>query len=342
MQCRIIPRLYLIHTNIIPIALLVQCRCLSAIISLAHTMAEYEVIIVGGGPAGLTAGLYASRAGLKTLLIERGLFGGQIVNARQIENYPGFPEGISGIELATLMHQQAVKYGLEAINAEVTAIRLGDIYNVVTTKGDFDAPAVIIAAGSRHRKLGVPGEEKLLGLGVSYCATCDGFFFRNQDVAVIGGGDTAITDALELAQHASRVYIIHRRDQLRAGQVLQKQALAQPKLKFIWNTVVEEITGDEKVTGLRLRNVKTGEISTISLAGVFVAVGLEPNSRCFGDIVKLDEAGHIITNEIMATSAPGIFAAGDIRKNSSRQIASAVGDGATAAIAAFRYIRERC
>ncbi len=304
-------------------------------------MDKYEVIIVGGGPAGLTAGLYASRAGLKALLVERGLFGGQIVNARHIENYPGFPEGISGIDLAALMQQQAIKYGLETMNAEVKAIRPGDIYSVVTTNGSFKAQAVIIAAGSKHRKLDVPGEDRLLGLGVSYCATCDGFFFRDLDVAVVGGGDTAITDALELAQHASRVYIIHRRDKLRAGHVLQQQALAQAKLKFIWNTVVEEITGDKKVTGLRLRNVKTGEISTLSLAGVFVAVGLEPNSQCFADIVKLDEAGHIITNEFMSTSAPGIFAVGDIRKNSVRQIASAVGDGATAAIAAFRYINEK-
>jgi thioredoxin reductase (NADPH) len=302
-------------------------------------MAKYEVVIIGGGPAGLAAGLYTSRAGLKTLLMERGLFGGQIVNARQVDNYPGFPEGISGFDLAALMHQQAVKYGLETASADVTAIKPGGTYSVVTTEGNFEAQAVIIAAGSEHRKLGVPGEEKLLGLGVSYCATCDGFFFRGQDVAVVGGGDTAITDALELSQYASSIYLIHRRDQLRAGQVLQERVLAQPKLKFIWDTVVEEITGDDKVNGLRLRNVKTGKVFTLSVSGVFVAVGLEPNSQCFADIVKLDEAGHIITNEFMATSAPGIFAIGDIRKNSARQIASAVGDGATAAIAAFKYLR---
>jgi len=304
-------------------------------------MSRYEVIIIGGGPGGLTAGLYASRAGLKTLLFERGMFGGQIVNARQVDNYPGFPEGISGVELASLMHQQAAKYGLETITAEVTTIKPGHTYNVITTEGNFEAEAMIIASGSEYRKLGVTGEEKLLGRGVSYCATCDGFFFRDLDVAVVGGGDTAITDALELSEHASQVYIIHRRDQLRAGQVLQQLAFAQPKLKPIWDTVVDEVTGDNKVSGLRLRNVKTGEITDLQVSGVFVAIGLNPNSQCFAGIVDLDETGHIKTNELMATSAPGIFAVGDIRKNSARQVASAVGDGATAAKSAFKYLRER-
>ena len=304
-------------------------------------MNRYEVIVIGGGPAGLTAGLYASRAGLKTLLFERGMFGGQIVNARQVDNYPGFPEGVSGIELASLMHQQATKYGLETITAEVTAVKRGHTYNVTTTEGNFEAEAMIIAAGSEYRKLGVPGEEKLLSRGVSYCATCDGFFFRDLDVAVVGGGDTAITDALELSEHASKVYVIHRRDQLRAGQVLQQLALAHPKLKPIWDTVVDEVIGESKVSGLRLRNVKTGAITDLQVAGVFIAVGLEPNSQCFASIVDLDETGLIKTNELMATSAPGIFAVGDIRKNSARQVASAVGDGATAALSAFKYLRER-
>jgi thioredoxin reductase (NADPH) len=304
-------------------------------------MSRYEVIIIGGGPAGLTAGLYASRAGLKTLLFERGIFGGQIVNARQVDNYPGFPEGISGLDLASLMHQQATKYGLETITAEVTAIKPGHTYNVVTTEGTFEAEVMIIAAGSEYRKLGVPGEGKLLGRGVSYCATCDGLFFRNLDVAVVGGGDTAITDALELSEHASKVYIIHRRDQLRAGQVLQQLALAHPKLKPIWDTVVDEVTGEDKLSGLRLRNVKTGKIINLQVAGVFVAIGIEPNSQRFADIVEMDETGHIKTNELMATSAPGIFAVGDIRKNSARQVASAVGDGTTAALSAFKYLRER-
>jgi thioredoxin reductase (NADPH) len=304
-------------------------------------MSKYEVVIIGGGPAGLTAGLYTSRAGLKSLLVERGIFGGQIVNARQVDNYPGFPDSISGFELASLMHEQAIKYGLETINAMVTAIKPGGKYSVITTEGNFEAEAVIIAAGSEYRKLGVPGEQELVGRGVSYCATCDGFLFRDLDVAVVGGGDTAITDALELSEHASKVYVIHRRDQLRAGQVLQQKALARPKLEPVWNTVVEEIIGDNKVSCLSLRNVKTGEITKLEVAGVFVAIGIEPNSQCFADIVELDETGLIKTNELMATSAPGIFAVGDIRKNSPRQVAGAVGDGAAAALSAFKYLRER-
>jgi thioredoxin reductase (NADPH) len=304
-------------------------------------MSKYEVVIIGGGPAGLTAGLYTSRAGLKSLLVERGIFGGQIVNARQVDNYPGFPDSISGFELASLMHEQAIKYGLETINAMVTAIKPGGKYSVITAEGNFEAEAVIIAAGSEYRKLGVPGEQELVGRGVSYCATCDGFLFRDLDVAVVGGGDTAITDALELSEHASKVYVIHRRDQLRAGQVLQQKALARPKLEPVWNTVVEEIIGDNKVSCLSLRNVKTGEITKLEVAGVFVAIGIEPNSQCFADIVELDETGLIKTNELMATSAPGIFAVGDIRKNSPRQVAGAVGDGAAAALSAFKYLRER-
>jgi thioredoxin reductase (NADPH) len=304
-------------------------------------MSKYEVVIIGGGPAGLTAGLYTSRAGLKSLLVERGIFGGQIVNARQVDNYPGFPDSISGFELASLMHEQAIKYGLETINAMVTAIKPGGKYSVITAEGNFEAEAVIIAAGSEYRKLGVPGEQELVGRGVSYCATCDGFLFRDLDVAVVGGGDTAITDALELSEHASKVYVIHRRDQLRAGQVLQQKALARPKLEPVWNTVVEEIIGDNKVSCLSLRNVKTGEITKLEVAGVFVAIGIEPNSQCFADIVELDETGLIKTDELMATSASGIFAVGDIRKNSPRQVAGAVGDGAAAALSAFKYLRER-
>ena len=304
-------------------------------------MSKYEVVIIGGGPAGLTAGLYTSRAGLKTLLIERGIFGGQIVNASQVDNYPGFPEGISGFDLASLMQEQAVKYGLETVNATVTAIKQGGNYSVITADGSFEAEAVIIAAGSEYRKLGVLGEEELVGRGVSYCATCDGFLFRDQNVAVVGGGDTAITDALELSAHASKVYIIHRRDQFRAGQALQQKALAQPKLEPIWDTVVDEIIGDNRVNCLNLRNVKTNKITKLEVAGVFVAIGFEPNSRCFADIIELDEAGLIKADALMATSVPGIFAVGDIRKNSPRQVASAVGDGATAALSAFKYLRER-
>ena len=263
-----------------------------------------------------------------------------MVNATFVENYPGFPEGISGAELGSLMHQQAIRYGLEVVTAEVTGLALGQPYNASTTEGSFEAAAIIIAAGSEYRKLGVAGEEKLLGRGVSYCATCDGFLFRDKEVAVIGGGDTAITDALELSRHTKKVYVIHRRDQLRAGKVLQERALAHPKLDFIWNTVVEEVLGDRLLEGLELRNVKTGQEANLKVDGLFVAVGLMPNSQCFRSIVEVDDVGYIIVDDSMSTSAPGVFAAGDIRRDSARQIAAAVGDGATAALSAFRYLQE--
>ncbi len=303
-------------------------------------MDKYDVIIIGGGPAGLTAGLYTSRAGLKSLLLERGIMGGQMVNATLIENYPGFPEGISGAELGSLMHRQAERYGLKIVVTEVASISEKQPYTVVASDGSFEATAVIITTGSEYRKMGVPGEENFAGRGVSYCATCDGFFFRNREVAVVGGGDTAVTDALELSQHASKVYVIHRRDQLRAGKVLQERAFSHPKLEFIWSTVVEEAVGDKVLNGLKLLNVKTGQKSALKVDGVFVAVGLMPNSRTFFDIVELDDAGYVVTDETMATSASGIFAAGDIRSSSPRQIATAVGDGTTAAMSAFRYIQE--
>jgi len=303
-------------------------------------MARYEVIIIGGGPAGLTAGLYTSRAGLKSLLVDRGPLGGQMVNTTLVENYPGFPEGISGSELGSLMHRQAARYGLEVVTAEVTGIAQGQPYGVSTTEGNFEATAIVIAAGSEYRKLGVAGEKTFSGRGVSYCATCDGFFFRGREVAVVGGGDTAITDALELSQHANKVYIIHRRDQLRAGQVLQERAFAHPKLELIWNTVVEEALGEKVLEGLKLRNVETGQQSILKVDGVFVAIGLTPNSQSFFNILETDDAGYIVTDETMAASAPGIFAAGDIRRNSPRQIAAAVGDGATAALSAFKYLQE--
>ncbi|MGD9116011.1 MAG: thioredoxin-disulfide reductase [Dehalococcoidia bacterium] len=304
------------------------------------TQTAYDVIIIGGGPAGLTAGLYTARAGLKSLLIERGAYGGQIVNAPLVENYPGFPDGVPGIELGALMQKQAAKYGLETLTGDVSALEAGKTHKIKAGDKSLEAGAVIIATGSEYRKLGVPGEETLVGHGVSYCATCDGFFFRQKEVAVVGGGDAAITDAIELVQHASKVYVIHRRDQLRAGKVLEKRAKDQPKVEFVWDSVVEEVVGGEVVKALKLRNVKTDKISTLVVDGVFVAVGLEPNSQQFANTMKLTKNGNIVTDGDMATSAAGIFAAGDVRRASARQVATAVGDGAAAALAAFAYLRE--
>jgi len=302
-------------------------------------MTVQDVIIIGGGPSGLTAGLYASRAGLKTLLLERGVFGGQMVNAKVVENYPGYPEGIGGFDLGLLMQQQAERYGLETAVAEVTGVETGRPNRIFAADGEFEGWTIIIAAGSEYSRLDVPGEERLLGRGVSYCATCDGFLFRDRIVAVVGGGDTAITDAIELSEYTRRVYVIHRRDELRAGQVLQERVFSQPRIEVVWDSVVDEIAGEDKVSALSLRNVKTGQITSLEVDGVFVAVGLKPNTQCFADLVQLDDARQIVTNGLMSTSAAGIFAAGDIRSNSPRQIASAVGDGVTAAMSAMKYLR---
>jgi len=306
---------------------------------LANNPNHYEVIIVGGGPAGLTAGIYTARARLRSLLIEKGLVGGQIINAERLDNYPGFPEGISGFELGELMHQQATKYGLETIIAEVTGIKLQDKQKVVeTTDGNFVARAVIIAGGSRRQKLGIPGEEEFTGQGVSYCATCDAAFFRELPIAVVGGGNAAITEALQLAKFASRVTVIHRRDQLRATRMLQEKAFSEPKIEFLWNTVVEKIEGGDLVNRIKLRQVKTGEESTLDISGIFISVGLSPNTDYLKGILPLDDHGAIITSNTMETEIAGIFAAGDIRQNSVRQAIAAAGDGATAAINAEKFL----
>jgi thioredoxin reductase (NADPH) len=299
----------------------------------------YQVVIIGGGPAGLTAGLYCARSRASTLLIEKGIMGGQITNAERVENYPGFPKGISGIELGQLIHEQATSYGLETLPAEVTKVVPGQKHNLVSSsEGDFVAEAIIIASGSQFRKLGVPGEDKFVGKGISYCATCDGPLFKGRTVAVIGGGDTAVTEALYLSKFASSVKVIHRRSQLRADKILQEKAMADPKIEFIWDTVVTQIEGEGIVKQLMIKNTKNAKLSMLELAGVFVAIGSQPNSAQWRGLLPLDEEGYIITNELMETKIPGIFAAGDVRHNSARQAITAAGDGATAAISAERFL----
>ncbi len=302
---------------------------------------EYDVVIIGGGPAGLTAGLYISRARLKGLLLEKGLAGGEMTEAGQIENYPGFPEGISGLGLGQLMHQQATKYGLKTATAEATGLELQDGQKIVkTTEDSFSTRVVIIASGSERNKLGVPGEKEFTGKGVSYCAICDGALFIELPVAVVGGGNAAITEALHLSKFASKVAVIHRRNKLRATPILQERAFAEPKMEFLWDSVVEEIEGDDLVKSIKLRQVKTGQKSALDVAGVFVSIGFKPNTDYLKGILSLDDTGAIITNDKMETGIPGIFAAGDIRHNSARQVITAAGDGTTAAIYAERFITE--
>ena len=302
---------------------------------------NHDVVIIGGGPAGLTAGIYTSRGRLKSLLIERGLVGGQIANAEWVENYPGFPEGINGFELGQLIHQQATKYGLETVNAGAAGIEFQKNRKVVkTTEGDFTAKAVIIAGGSKRQELGVPGEEEFTGKGVSYCATCDAAFFKEQPVAVVGGGDAAITEALHLAKFASKVTMIHRRRQLRASRILQETAFSEPKIEFMWDNTVNEIEGEDFVKRLRLNQVLTGEKSTLEVAGIFISIGFKPDTDYLKGVLPLDAAGHIITNDKMETEIPGVLAAGDIRHNSVRQAITAAGDGATAALYAEKFLTE--
>lgn len=302
---------------------------------------EYEVVIIGGGPAGLSAGIYTARARLGSLLVEKGIIGGLITIAEWVENYPGFPEGISGLDLTDFMHQQATKFGLETLTAEVTGIELEGKRKIVkTSEGDFMAKAVIAAGGSDRVQLNVPGEKEFIGRGVSYCATCDAAFFVDRTVALVGGGDAAITEALHLTKFASKVIVIHRRDELRATRIVQERAFAEPKIEFLWNSIVEGVEGEGVVERLKLRNVVTKEESTLDVSGVFVSIGFKPNTGCLRDILPLDAAGYIVTNEKMETEVPGVLAAGDIRRNSIRQVIAAAGDGATAAIYAGKFIGE--
>jgi thioredoxin reductase (NADPH) len=302
-------------------------------------MKEYEVVIVGGGPAGLTAGLYTSRARRTSLLIEKQLAGGLITTAGRVENFPGFPEGIAGLELGELLHKQATRYGLETVIAEASGIELnGEQKVIATTEGEFAARAVIIASGSERSKLDIPGEEEFTGRGVSYCATCDAAFFAKQPVAVVGGGDAAVNEALDIVKYVSKAFIIHRRDKLRASRILQERAFAEPKIDIRWNTVVDEIEGTNAVKQLNLRDTVTGEKTTLAVSGVFIAVGFKPNTDFLKGLVSLDDTGQIVTNDHLETKIAGIFSAGDVRSGSGRQAITAAGEGATAAIYADRYL----
>jgi thioredoxin reductase (NADPH) len=303
---------------------------------------EYDVVIVGGGAAGLTAGMYAARYGLRTTIIERMMGGNQIINVEKIENFPGFPQGISGAELGPLMQEQAMDAGAEFLMTEATGVVLDGPYKVITTDdGDYRARVLIVAAGSSLKKLGIPGEEELYGRGVSHCATCDGPLFRGEVVGVVGGGDSAGDEALTLAEYAGRVILFHRGDKLQAQKVIRDRVIGHSEVDVLYNTTVEAILGDSLVTGVQIRNLITNFTDRMNLMGLFVYVGLDPNTKFIRGIVKTDNAGHIPVNIWMETDVPGIYAAGDIRQHSAAQLASAAGDGSTAATAAFRFISSR-
>lgn len=302
----------------------------------------YDVFIIGGGPAGLTAGLYASRAKLKTLLVERMLLGGQVMTTTKVENYPGFPGGVDGPELMQRFQEHCQEFGLEVDNGDVTALRdAGELKYVTVDDREIATRTVIITTGAEPRKLDIVGEAAFIGRGVSYCATCDGAFFKNVEVAVVGGGDTAAEEALFLTRFASRVHLVHRRDALRATAILQERLAANAKIEFHWDTAVDSVEGDQSgVTALNLRQLKSGETSRLPVQGMFVAIGVVPKAHFLADILQLDDDGYILTDQECRTSMPGVFAAGDVRKKILKQIATAVGDGAVAAIMAEKYITD--
>ncbi len=298
----------------------------------------YDLIIIGSGPAGLSAAVYAKRAGLNMLVIEKNpVSGGQIIDTYEVDNYLGIP-GVNGFDLAMKFREHADKLGAEFVSATVTAVELksegsdtkAPVYTVKTDNGEFDTHTIILATGAHHSKLGIPGEEEYIGKGVSYCATCDGAFYRGKVTAVNGGGDVAVEDAIFLSRFCSKVYLIHRRDELRATKVLQDELFGLENVEVIWDSVVKEIKGEDKVNCLKIENVKTKEESDLAVDGIFVAIGIHPSTDLFADIVKCDEQGYVIASEDGATSMPGIFVAGDSRKKRLRQIVTAVADGANA------------
>lgn len=300
----------------------------------------YDTIIIGAGPAGMTAALYAARSNLKVALIEGGLPGGQMNNTSDIENYPGYAN-ISGPELAEKMFEPLENLGVEHLYGFVEAVEdHGDVKKVITDDEEFETRTVIVATGSKHRLLGVPGEEELNSRGVSYCAVCDGAFFRDQDLLVVGGGDSAVEEAIFLTQFAKSVTIVHRRDELRAQKVLQDRAFANEKIKFIWDSVVKEIKGENRVESVEIENVKTGQVTDQAFGGVFIYVGLDPVSDFVQELQIRDQAGWIVTDDHMKTSVAGVFAVGDVRQKDLRQVTTAVGDGAIAGQEAYKYIIE--
>lgn len=300
-----------------------------------------DLIIIGAGPAGLTAGLYAARARLKTLMLEKLSPGGQVLMTDWVENYPGFPDGISGFELMDKMRRQAEKFGLDIKSTEVSRLDVLKEKQILTTdNGNLESKAIILACGATPQRLGIEGESLLTGKGVSYCATCDGPFYREQEVAVIGGGDTAVEEALFLTKFASKIYLVHRRDKLRATKLLQERAWSEEKIEIIWDSIPKRIVGEAGVEGIDLKNVKTGEESHLPVQGVFVFIGYRPNNELVKGVLECDERGFVVTSNNMETSETGIFAAGDITSKLLRQISTAVGDGATAAFAAERYLES--
>jgi thioredoxin reductase (NADPH) len=299
----------------------------------------YDVIIVGGGPAGFTAALYSARANLKTLLFERMFSGGQMATTEVMENYPGFENAINGIELAMKMESQAKKFGAEVIYDEVIEMELKEKIKTVRTRQNvYSTKSVILAMGGSYRKLGLDQENRLMGRGVSYCATCDGSFYKDMTVAVIGGGDTAVEDANYLSRMCKKVYLIHRRDALRAVKSLQQEVFNNPKVEIIWDSVVEDIEGVEAVEALKIKNVKTEKLSTLKIDGVFVAIGINPNTKLVEGVIELSESGHILTDENMNTKIPRVMACGDIREKNLRQVITAAADGAIAAYSAERQV----
>ena len=300
----------------------------------------YDTIIIGAGPAGMTAALYAARSNLKVALIEGGLPGGQMNNTSDIENYPGYAN-ISGPELSEKMFEPLENLGVEHLYGFVENIENhGDVKKVITDNEEFETRTVIVATGSKHRLLGVPGEEELNSRGVSYCAVCDGAFFRDQDLLVVGGGDSAVEEAIFLTQFAKSVTIVHRRDELRAQKVLQDRAFANEKINFIWDSVVKEIKGENRVGSVVIENVKTNQVTEHAFGGVFIYVGLDPVSDFTKDLQIQDESGWIVTDDHMKTSVAGVFAVGDVRQKDLRQVTTAVGDGAIAGQEAYKYIIE--